>query len=1346
MIIKNATDELNRNSRIELGICGEFGSRKIEFDISSFAEYGAGSFELLYQRPGDFDPYVAEKTSVTGNTLTWEITADDTAKEGTGAAEIHLYSGDTLLAKSQTYTTFVKAALGEPPIATDMTTVDTVTAIAAIARGYMLSAESYAEEAAEKADYILHPPIILENGNWGLWNGSAYEDSGNTSVGEDGKSAYEYAVDGGYEDTEQQFYSDLGSIATKASEAEAAATAAEGHCEDAEAYAVGKRNGTDVPSEDPTYHNNAKYYANIASSAKDDAEAAQTASEAAQAIAEAAQADAESARDASVSAKNDSVSAKNDAQSASSTAVSSARDSEAYAVGKRNGADVASGDPAYHNNAKYYADQADSSKNSASTYASSASSAKDAAVIAKDSAQTSEDNAEAWAVGQRNGTDVGSSDPTYHNNAKYYSEQSASANTMAQTAKETAAQWATGSTSGTPSATNNSSYYASQSASSASDADDSAEDAEAWAVGQRDGVDVGSDDPTYENNAKYYAEQADAVVNGNFADLFDSTQDYSVGDYCIYNGDLYKFVLNHSGAWDADDVEQIVLSADVQKNTHYALNLYNLKTITNAEVASFSDGEDEIPVQELKVDIDPVQDLHGYAKPWAGGAGNNQVDPTKWTGYNGAVVTLVGNGFRLVGDGSQTYQAARILRSVKTYPPGTYHVKFKLQPGATLPSWARVCFRDANATIRDYERIYADTLTYDTTLTISADCFFAFIMNGSTGETQASDVTVYDIIVSETDVPYEPYSNVCPISGWTEAKVWVQPTHDATANPTVTIDLDGTRYGGTLNVTTGVLTVTDANIASYNGETLPGEWISDRDVYAAGTTPTTGAQVVYELATPQTYQLTPTEVKTLLGQNNIWCDTGNLNTLTYRKKNLTGMAGQFIGFDSDGEQLAIIPDAAPDSTSNNLITSKAVADALDDKVDKVTGKELSENDFTDTLKNKLDGIETGAQVNTITGVKGDSEESYRTGNVNIAKGDIGLENVDNTADLSKPVSAAQAAAINALYPHDTISDTAVASFEDGADGIPVRDLTIDIDAVQDLHGYDAPWAGGAGNNLVDSSKWSTNSTGVTVTPMESGFHFVCDGLRNYQAARITMSNQTFYSGITYYVKFKIQPGATLSTDSLPRICLRNSNNNIIFPTVQYIYADTLSYEYSISTQSDGYLAFISHMENTGDQYATDVTFYDFIISTTDVPYEPYANICPISGWTGANVWVDATHDTTANPTVTVSWQSAAGTVYGGTLDVTTGVLTVTHANIASYAGETINEPWISSMDVYAAGTTPTTGAQVVYPLTDAVTVQLTPNDVVTLLGQNYVWCDTGNATVDYRADPTLYINKKLEAL
>lgn len=45
-----------------------------------------------------------------------------------------------------------------------------------------------------------------------------------------------------------------------------------------------------------------------------------------------------------------------------------------------------------------------------------------------------------------------------------------------------------------------------------SEAEDSATDAEAWAVGQRGGADVPSTDETYENNAKFYAEQAASYV------------------------------------------------------------------------------------------------------------------------------------------------------------------------------------------------------------------------------------------------------------------------------------------------------------------------------------------------------------------------------------------------------------------------------------------------------------------------------------------------------------------------------------------------------------------------------------------------------------------------------------------------------------------------------------------------------------------------------------------------------------------------------------------------------------------------------------------------------------------
>lgn len=69
-----------------------------------------------------------------------------------------------------------------------------------------------------------------------------------------------------------------------------------------------------------------------------------------------------------------------------------------------------------------------------------------------------------------------------------------------------------------------------------------------------------------------------------------------------------------------------------------------------------------------------------------------------------------------------------------------------------------------------------------------------------------------------------------------------------------------------------------------------------------------------------------------------------------------------------------------------------------------------------------------------------------------------------------------------------------------------------------------------------------------------------------------------------------------------------------------------------------------------------------------IPFEPVqagtgdpspSNIRPITGWTGMNIYQSGAD--TSNPlTIPVSWQTVAGTVYGGMLDALTGVLTVTH--------------------------------------------------------------------------------------
>lgn len=101
----------------------------------------------------------------------------------------------------------------------------------------------------------------------------------------------------------------------------------------AEAWAVGTIDEEPVTSEDPQYHNNAKYYADILQPQINSVlQAVQTLADNAQAIANAA-ANAQAAE-------------------------GSSEDSEAWATGKVDGTDVPSTAPQYENNAKYWSDLA----------------------------------------------------------------------------------------------------------------------------------------------------------------------------------------------------------------------------------------------------------------------------------------------------------------------------------------------------------------------------------------------------------------------------------------------------------------------------------------------------------------------------------------------------------------------------------------------------------------------------------------------------------------------------------------------------------------------------------------------------------------------------------------------------------------------------------------------------------------------------------------------------------------------------------------------------------------------------------------------------------------------------
>ena len=96
------------------------------------------------------------------------------------------------------------------------------------------------------------------------------------------------------------------------------------------------------------------------------------------------------------------------------------------------------------------------------------------------------------------------------------------------------------------------------------------------------------------------------------------------------------------------------------------------------------------------------------------------------------------------------------------------------------------------------------------------------------------------------------------------------------------------------------------------------------------------------------------------------------------------------------------------------------AKQLNLKVDKVEGKGLSTNDFTTELKNKLNGIEAGAQVNTVTGIKGNAESAYRKGNVNLTPANIGAVASSNGDASNTKVTFTQSTSRVNLTSGDTL--------------------------------------------------------------------------------------------------------------------------------------------------------------------------------------------------------------------------------------------------------------------------------------------------------------------------------------
>lgn len=216
-------------------------------------------------------------------------------------------------------------------------------------------------------------------------------------------SAYGLALEAGFEGTEQEYAELLASYGTVAEEAETSAEQA-AQAANAAGQILGQTSlardaAISAKEEAVAAKDLAAQAANVAGRYEAQAQAAKTGAESAQAAAESAKDTAVNVVDGFAAEAQQALDSVNEAGGNwKSLAERQAGNSEAWAVGQRGGVDVGTQDATYHNNAKYYAEQASGEKTDAQT---ARQGAETAATNASQSAQAAATSASAAAESAR---------------------------------------------------------------------------------------------------------------------------------------------------------------------------------------------------------------------------------------------------------------------------------------------------------------------------------------------------------------------------------------------------------------------------------------------------------------------------------------------------------------------------------------------------------------------------------------------------------------------------------------------------------------------------------------------------------------------------------------------------------------------------------------------------------------------------------------------------------------------------------------------------------------------------------------------------------------------------------
>ena len=260
------------------------------------------------------------------------------------------------------------------------------------------------------------------------------------------------------------------------------------------------------------------------------------------------------------------------------------------------------------------------------------------------------------------------------------------------------------------------------------------------------------------------------------------------------------------------------------------------KRIQNVEIASFTDGASGLPMS-VKVSVDAVQDLHGYDYPWPAGGWKNLLDESV---IELNAISTEGNKIEIGND---------VYRSIWNYPlkAGTYTFSTDVYDCRLI----RIMIGTVITTISLKQNTYTFTLTEDTVFSIS------FRRSDSASITE----NIHCMIEAGSHATsYAPYANICPITGWDQAKVTgtgknLYIASDRTENYYIAVDgtitaNNGFCYSALIPVTSGESYTAKGIKVDSGGQTKRlhgydsfGNWVQEIDHIAV----TTGANTSYQI-------------------------------------------------------------------------------------------------------------------------------------------------------------------------------------------------------------------------------------------------------------------------------------------------------------------------------------------------------------------------------------------------------------------------------------------------------------------------------------------------------------------